>query len=246
MPGARYPTARMSPGPSDSPTALPLATPPLDDNVEDGMTLILLRRARQGDKQARGDLFRRELPWIRKLVHARLHGAVRLMHETGDIVGNLALQVLQRAPHFEVASRVLFQQILALMTINHLKSQAKALCSRALPAGATLVVLDLDHGVAATTVSPPDAAARAEECAWCGLAVEFLTLRDQDVIHLRLFEDLEFPAIGTALGMTPDQARMRYHRARTSLMATVERLKARELPALLERSSVPKLRAFGA
>lgn len=226
----------MCPGsPADASFLPDAAPPPLADAVDDGMTLILLRRARQGDRQARGDLFRREMPWVRRLVHARLHGVVRLMHETGDIVGNLAVQVLERAPHFEVAGRKPFQQLLALMTLNQLRSQAKAICARPLPAGAAPVVLDLDQRCAASTISPPEAAAHAEECEWLRLAVELLRPDDQDVVRLRLFDGREFPAIGEVLGTTPDQARMRYNRAFERLGKMVMRIKAGELPAMLDR-----------
>jgi hypothetical protein len=47
----------------EPPTARPLAAPPLADNVEDGMTLILLRRARQHYLMQMFSLFKSKYKW---------------------------------------------------------------------------------------------------------------------------------------------------------------------------------------
>lgn len=198
------------------------------------MTLVLLRRARQGDRIARGDLFRRELPWIEGLVRRRLHGVNRLVQDTGDVIGELAVRVLERSPHFEVDGRSRFQALLACMTVNQLLTRARRE-TRRLPAGVERVVLDLDTGAVSHDIAQPEAAAQAEECAWSMLAVEFLQPIDQDVVHLRLWEDLEFKAIGAELGLKPDAARMRYNRAMEELRALVEECKAGKLPTRLDR-----------
>lgn len=196
-------------------------------------TSLLVRRIRDGDRRALETLLQQEVPWIRKIVHRRLGGVVRAMHDTDDVVHDLVVRILTRGPVLQVESRSHFQNLMACMVRNSLCSKAKPNRAQPAPGGADRVALDLDRGVATTTIAPPDAASKAEECAWLWLAVEFLDDLDQDVVRLRAVDGLTFGDIGERLGMQENAVNRRYSRALKKLGRVIRELRAGRLGRLL-------------
>lgn len=212
------------------------------EEILPAQTTLLLRGVRRGERASLEHLLERELPWVRDVAHRRL-GSRRSLDDTGDIVQEVALRALTRGPGLELASRSHLQALLAKMVVNHIRSRAKASRCRPLPAAGGEVILDVDAGRASSTLTPPEAAARAEDVAWCWLAIEFLPEIDQDIVQLRLVEDLTFPAIGANLGMTEDATRRRFDRSLPKLRAILRDLRAGKLGELLRADEATETRS---
>lgn len=57
--------------------------------------------------------------------------------------------------------------------------------------------------------------------------MERLTQTDREVLELRVWQGMDYPAIGVALDLQPDAARMRTQRALQRLAKTVESMRGR-------------------
>jgi RNA polymerase sigma-70 factor (ECF subfamily) len=211
--------------------AVPAPTEPNDD------TRVLLARWHDGDRAALLRLVERDREWIEGTVRARRGPLLRQFEETGDGVQELMLRVFDYAPRFLAANRQQFRSLVARMIGNVLVDQARKLGRQPRPLSANETVashsrLDLSAaGEVATT--PDEAAARAEELGWMRLGLEFLGGEDRLLIQRRQFEELDFAAAGADLGLTPDAARMRFHRALLKLAGIVQRLQQGQADELL-------------
>lgn len=67
-----------------------------------------------------------------------------------------------------------------------------------------------------------DATIRAETLAQIAAAVEQLSGRHRDVLHLRCYEQLAYTEIASRTQTTPERARVHFHRAKKSLKAHLQ------------------------
>lgn len=199
-------------------------------------TLQLLRAWHTGDAAARDQLIERELPWIAAHVRQRLGPLLKARGDTQDYVQEALLRVLDYGPRFTSADVSRFRAVLVRVIENHLRDlvdwhragKRDVGRERRLPSDS---VIDLDRCRAVTR--PSEHAARDEQRELLHLAIELLDPDDRRVILLRQWQELEFEAIGTALGISEDAARMRFNRALPRLGARLETLLAgRAVPQL--------------
>jgi len=203
-------------------------------------TQSLLRLWLDGDHAAAVDLFERDRDWIEREIRKRRGAALRQLEETSDAIQELALRVLEYTPRFLVASRAQFRRLLARMISNLLADRGRSLASRPLPVAVAMTVSATDASRACLVLTgdsrspaPPSVAARSEELGWIRIGLEFMPPTDRRLIHARTFEELDFTTAGAALGMSPDAARMRFHRGLLRLTRVVKRLRGGELELLL-------------
>ena len=181
------------------------------------------------DADALGRLVQEHLPWIERQVRARLGPIVRSDGDTQDIVQAALLDVLVHGPSFATGDRDRFRRLLVRIVENDIRDRYRRLHrgkrDRRREAGAaTDSVLELDPPLRSIT-RPSQHAAAAERREWVLLAVELLTPEDRDVIRLRDWDELEFEAVGSRLGISGEAARKRYHRALPRLAEKVIELK---------------------
>lgn len=209
-------------------------------------TRELLTRWNTGDPAALEDLVHRDLDWVRNHVRRRLGAALRAREQTDDFVQEAMVELLRYGPRFVVESHAQFRRIIATIVENVLRGrhdwyhrQRRAI-SRERPLGADSV-LDLGQPEAQDP-SPSQVAMQKEGEAFVRLAVELLAPEDRDIIVAREWQGRPFEAIGTALGLTPAAARMRFTRAVARLGETAKRLKDGKLDEVLgpsERDGEP-------
>ncbi|MCK5943548.1 MAG: sigma-70 family RNA polymerase sigma factor [Planctomycetes bacterium] len=169
------------------------------------------------------------LPWIERQVHQRMGAVVREDGDTGDVLQEALLEVLRYGPSFRTRDRDRFRGLLLRIVENNLRDRYRRLHrgvrDRRRHAGpASDSMLELDPAVRSIT-SPSVAAARREHEEWLRLAVELLEPADRDVLRLRDWQQLEFAEIGSALGVSAEAARKRYHRALPRLADKVLQLR---------------------
>ena len=214
-------------------------------------TARLVQRWAGGDEQALSELAAQELPWLREQVRRRLGGVLHQKTETEDLVQEVFLKVLRHGPRFVVADRQQLRALLARIVVNVLHDQFKWFHAgrRGLDRQVELPRSSiLDLGRTRDAQQPWEQLVDAEQEAWIRMGLELLEPDDRHVILLRDWEELEFEAIGTRLGLAPNAARMRYRRALPRLAHVVQGLRDGRLPELLagpERTAAGEITAPG-
>ena len=182
-----------------------------------------------GDQEALQKLIADHLPWIEARVRQRLSPAVRQEGDTQDFVQDALLEVLRDGPRFAIDNATSFRALLARIVENTLIDRQRYMNRERrdrrrecpLPNSSVIVL-----GSPAKTVTAPSAhAVRSERQAWLRLALELLDPDDREVIRLRDWEELSFPAAGERLGVSEDAMRKRYRRALPRLAQKLEMLR---------------------
>jgi RNA polymerase sigma-70 factor (ECF subfamily) len=202
----------------------------------------LLRRTHAGDRAAFESLLVRELPYIRERVHRRLGPALRARAETGDLVQDALVRILEHGPRFLVSNDAHLRALLARIVENVIRDgvdHASALRrgrtrERAIEEDDSVLVLDPP---AESPTRPSVAAARNEERAWIPLALELLDHDDRRVLVLREWDGLSHADIAADLGVTEDAARMRFGRALARLARAIEALRSGRVHELLSEDA---------
>ncbi len=200
----------------------------------DEETLALLERWYRGDRTALGALIDRDRGWIEAHVRKRLGPMLRARAETQDYVQDAMIEVLEFGPKFVPESHSRFRSLVARIIENMLRDKndwyrAKRRAGsreRPIPNDS---VLGLDRPIDSVT-RPSKNAEQGEGASLLRIALEFLDPIDRKVILLRQWEEKEFAAIGTELGMSADSVRMRFNRALPRLALRVAELRSGKLP----------------
>jgi len=190
-------------------------------------TALLLQRWHGGDQRALEALLERHLSWLEQNIHHRLGEFLHARMQTGDVVQEVAIRVLQYRPRFLLSDEEEFRALLLRMVGNELRDQhdrvraqrREVLRERPVPSD---TVLNLDLPIRAVT-TPTQAAERRERQAWLELSLELLDDDDRRVLQLREWQGLSFGEVGEELGIPENTARMRFQRALPKL---VEKMKA--------------------
>lgn len=200
-------------------------------------TVDLLEAWHRGDMAALDGLVARELPWLTGLVQRRLGALLRARHDTQDIVQEALLVTLRDGPRFVVDDRRHLRALLARIVENVIRREHEHLTAARRDGRRDAELPRSEVVVQLRTRSPftrPSLAAEAdEERAWMRLALELLDADDRDVIVMREYRDLSFAAIGAALGINEDAARMRLRRALSRLGKVLDQLRSGRLGELL-------------
>jgi RNA polymerase sigma-70 factor (ECF subfamily) len=163
---------------------------------------------------------------------------LRAKGESVDYVQDVIVEFLRYGPRFVLHDEAQFRALLHKIVVHSLRNKhrwfmaARRAVAREKPLPST-TILSLDRaGVAEKT--PSMSAERHEREAWARLAMEFLPPEDQEVLGLRLWQQLGFNEIGDRLGIAPHAATMRYHRAIRRLAALIGDMRKHGVSALLQ------------
>src|SRR5688572_470777 len=97
--------------------------PPLMTAPESSM--VLVRRAREGDPAALDDLCARYLPRLRRWAHGRLPGWAREGVDTQDLVQATLAQVVQHIDTFEPRHEGAFQAYVRQALLNRIRDHVR-------------------------------------------------------------------------------------------------------------------------
>jgi RNA polymerase sigma-70 factor (ECF subfamily) len=195
------------------------ATPDPSNQAEE-----LLRRARQGDRQALGDLFVLYRERLRLLVRLRLDRRLQGRIDPSDVIQDACLEASERfgdyvqqpeMPFF-LWLRFLTAQRLLILHRRHLGAKARdasrevSLYRGALPeaSSAALAAQLVGH-----RTTPSQAAMRAERQVRLQEALNQMEPLDREVLALRHFEQLTNAETAQVLGLRESAASQRYARA---------------------------------
>jgi len=88
-------------------------------------TVRLVRATQDGDEAARGVLFSRYLPILRRIVATKMGKRLREIYEIDDIVQEALYEALRRLDSFEVRSEGSFRHWMASLVQNRLRDAAR-------------------------------------------------------------------------------------------------------------------------
>jgi RNA polymerase sigma factor (sigma-70 family) len=200
------------PAMSDSETRLPG-----DALLSDEPTIELVLKARNGDRTAVEALLQRCLPKLRRWAHGRLPAHAREALDTGDLVQEAALHMLQRVDDFEPHHVGAMQAYLRLSVINRIRDEIRRV-------GRRPVAVELVEEPPADAPSPLEVTLQNESYDRYRTALERLASRDRELVVARIEAQWSFAEVAERFGMTTaDAARMAVNRALKRLATEIRR-----------------------
>jgi RNA polymerase sigma-70 factor (ECF subfamily) len=191
--------------------------PERDNRAPDpSATAILLTRARDGDTDAREELFERFYPILRQWAHRRLPSGARDLNDTLDLVQITLLRALNRLDHFEARGEGAFLAYLRQILLNEIRKESNRAARRG-PHDT------LDETQVSPHASIVDRVMGAELMERCQRGLEQLSAEQREGVLLRLEFNYSYEQIADAVGKaSPDAARMMVVRALARLAEIIE------------------------
>lgn len=188
-----------------------------DALLSDEPTIELVLKARNGDRAAVEALLQRCLPKLRRWAHGRLPPYAREGLDTGDLVQEAALHLLQRVDEFEPHHVGAMQAYLRQSVINRIRDEIRRVGRR--PAAVELV-----EEPPADAPSPLEVTLQHESYDRYHSALERLAARDRELVVARIEAQWSFADVAERFGMTTaDAARMAVNRALKRLATEIRR-----------------------
>jgi RNA polymerase sigma-70 factor, ECF subfamily len=186
--------------------------------------LVLVERARTGDREAVNALFTQHHSRLLRMVEMRLDARLRGRIEAADVVQEGFVDVVRRLDEYLKQPaiplflwlRLIVGERLAQLYRYHLGAQVRdasrevALYQGAMPEASTT---ELAAQLLGKKTSPSQAVMRAERVLRVQDALNKLDSKDREIISLRHFEQLTAAEAGQVIGITESAAARRYLRA---------------------------------
>lgn len=193
----------------------PDRTPPTDD-PRLLATVDLLRRTKAGDLPARDALMVRYLPRLRTWATGRLPMRARSLFDTGDLVQETLLKVLQGMDRIDDGASGNFQAYVRQAVLNRIRDEVRWADRRPGPEGVPETLPDL-------APSPLEHAIGAELLESYEKALAGLSEDDRELLTLRIELDYDYAEIATMTGRpSRDAVRMGVQRALRRLAEAME------------------------
>jgi len=187
----------------------------LDPLLSDEPTIELVMKAQGGDRLAVEALLQRCLPQLKRWAHGKLPAAARGSLDTGDLVQEAAMHVVQRLAVFQPRHVGAMQAYLRMSVINRIRDEIRRIGRHPAP-----VELPEDHPGDST--SPLEAALHNESYERYRQALGNLKPRDREMVVARVEAQWSMGEIARQFGMrTVDGARMAVARALKKLSANM-------------------------
>jgi RNA polymerase sigma-70 factor (ECF subfamily) len=178
-----------------------------DRLLSDEPTIELVLKARGGDRVAVVALLQRCLPEVRRWAHGRLPSHAREALDTGDLVQEAALHLLQRVDDFEPRHVGAMQAYLKQSIINRIRDEIRRVGRRPTP-------VEMTDEPPGDLPSPLEVAIQNESYERYRNALEQLSARDRELVVARMEAQWSFAQVAERFGIaTADAARMAVNRA---------------------------------
>lgn len=169
--------------------------------------MLLVRRAREGDRAALDDLCARYLPRLQRWAHGRLPGWARGAVDTQDLVQLTLAQVIRRIDAFDPHHEGAFQAYVRQALLNQIRDEIRRM-QRAAPHD------PLDTGPASPDPSPLEQAIGGQLLDTYEAALQRVKPEDREAIIARVEMGLSWSEVADTLGKnSPASAQMAVSRA---------------------------------
>jgi len=177
----------------------------------------LLRAARQGSREALGELYARYGTRLLAFIRMRMGRDLRQRVESRDILQATLLKSFQRLAQFEGGDGATLMGWLVRIADNEIRDQAdyQHRQRRDVAAGVPIDAGGVD--LPARVRSALSEAVVSEEAERLGAALEALDPDHREVIALRKLEELSFKEVAARMGRSEDACRMLLARAMVEL-----------------------------
>jgi RNA polymerase sigma-70 factor (ECF subfamily) len=177
----------------------------------------LLREARQGSREALGELYARYGTRLLAFIRMRMGRDLRQRVESRDILQATLLKSFQRLAQFEGGDGATLMGWLVRIAENEIRDQAdyQHRQRRDVAAGVPIDAGGVD--LPAHVRSALSEAVVSEEAERLGAALEALDPDHREVIALRKLEELSFKEVADRMGRSEDACRMLLARAMVAL-----------------------------
>jgi RNA polymerase sigma-70 factor (ECF subfamily) len=193
----------------------PIGDRPADPLLSDEPTIELVVKAQGGDRLAVEALLQRCLPQLKRWAHGKLPAAARGSLDTGDLVQEAAMHIIQRLDVFQPHHVGAMQGYLRMSVMNRIRDEIRRVGRHPAP-----VELPDDHPGDST--SPLEFALQAESYERYRKGLGHLKTRDREMIVARVEAQWSMAEIARQFGMrTVDAARMAVTRALKKLSANM-------------------------
>lgn len=187
----------------------------LDPLLSDEPTIELVMKAQGGDRMAVEALLQRCLPQLKRWAHGKLPASARGSLDTGDLVQEAAMHVVQRLDVFQPRHVGAMQAYLRMSVINRIRDEIRRIGRHPAP-----VELPEDHPGDVT--SPLEVTLQDESYDRYRQALGHLKPRDREMVVARVEAQWSMAEIAGQFGMrTVDGARMAVTRALKKLSANM-------------------------
>jgi RNA polymerase sigma-70 factor (ECF subfamily) len=181
--------------------------------------MVLVQRARAGDRAALDALCARYLPRLQRWAHGRLPAWARGAVDTGDLVQMTLADATRRIDAFQPRHEGAFQAYVRTSLLNHLRDELRRVQRR----GPQDV---LDSGAVSSEASPLEQAIGGELFEAYETALDRLKSDDREAIIARVELGLSWPEIATMLDKnSAASAQMAVSRALVRLAKEVGRVR---------------------
>ncbi|MGH9463421.1 MAG: sigma-70 family RNA polymerase sigma factor [Vicinamibacteria bacterium] len=177
---------------------------------------LLLRRAREGSREALETLFTECGDKLLALIRLRLGPNLRPHLESRDILQETLLLAFQHIDEFRGTRRKTLAAWLAAIACNQIRNEAEYLHRKRRDVARTVPLEGL-RLAAAEVRSHTSCLSLREESQALERALDSMNEVQREVILLRNFEELTFPEMGGRLGKSADACRMLYARSMVAL-----------------------------
>lgn len=178
---------------------------------------ILLRRAREGSREALGELFAACGARLLALIRHRLGRTLRARLESADILQMTMMRAFQHIDQFDGDSQDHLMAWLVGIAQNAIRDEADFARRKRRDVSRTMPLSEAVETLPERGTSQIARLILEEETKRLQKAMESLHALQREVIRLRRYEELSFQEIGIRLGKSPDACRMLLARAMTAL-----------------------------
>ena len=176
----------------------------------------LLCAAREGDKEAAGELLERYRTSLQAMAEAALPNELKAKLSASDLVQQTFLEAQRRIGDFQGESPEVLAAWLRAALVNKLRDELRRVNSPG-RAGAVEVSLDADshlrRGLTSDSSGPFEKASRVEEQEHLTTCLARLPANYREAIHLRHRDNLSFGEIAARLDLSENAARKLWVRA---------------------------------
>ena len=177
----------------------------------------LLREARQGSREALGELYSLYGARLLAFIRMRIGGDLRARVDSRDILQSALLKSFQRIEQFEGDTGATLMGWLMRIAENEIRDQVDYHHRQRRDADAAVPIDAGGVDLAAQVRSAFSEAVVSEEAERLGAALRALDPDHRDVIVLRKLEELSFKEVAARMGRSEDACRMLLARAMVAL-----------------------------
>jgi RNA polymerase sigma-70 factor (ECF subfamily) len=178
---------------------------------------ILLREARQGSREALGELYARYGTRLLAFIRMRMGRDLRSRLESRDILQATLMKSFERLAQFEGGDGATLMGWLVRIAENEIRDQADYQHRQRRDVSAAVPLDEGGLDVASPGRSALTAAVIGEEAERLGAALAALDADHREVIVLRKLEELSFKEVAARMGRSEDACRMLLARAMVAL-----------------------------